>query len=86
MTTAEREGRITCTEVSSHTSGPVHSVAPNGSGRSTDYYTTVVRRQEWSADLDNGVYAGLAYRVTETYISQDPKYRGQFIYSTSQPW
>lgn len=86
MTTAQREGRVSYTEISSSTSGPVDSVAPNGSSRSVDYYTKVIGRQGWTDDPRNGVYAGRSYRITETYISPDARRRGQLLHSSSQPW
>jgi hypothetical protein len=86
MTTAAREGRITTTEVSRTTSGPIATVAPNGSSRGVDYWTAVVSMQTWTDDPRNGVYAGRSYRITDRYLSSTPDYLGQFISSSSQPW
>lgn len=86
MTTAQREGRITTTEVSVATSGPINSTAPNGSSSSVDYWTAVVSKQTWTMDERNGVYAGRSYKITDRYISNTPDYRGQFVSSSSEPW
>lgn len=86
MTTAERGGLIVVTEVERRQSGPVASVAPNGSSRSTDYWTLIVKRQDWTDDPRNGIYAGRSYRIEERWISSDPDYLGQISSSSSQPW
>lgn len=85
-TTAQREGRITRTEVSRFASRPANSIAPNGSSRGVDYWTAIVYRESWTDDPRNGVYAGRHYRVTERYISNSPHYLGQFTGSESRPW
>lgn len=69
---------VSYTEISATTSGPVRSVSPNGSSSGIDYYTTVIRRQDWSD--------GRSYRITETWISPDPRFRGQLIGRVDEPW
>jgi hypothetical protein len=86
MTTAQREARITVTEIDVTQNGPFRSVAPNGANFRIDYYTTVVKLQKWSDDPKNGMFAGRSYEITETYISTRPDHRGQFLYSSSRPW
>ena len=86
MTTAERAGLYSRVEVERHRSGPVPSIAPNGSSRSVDYWTLIVYRGTWSNDAANGVYAGRSYREEERYVSSSPTLLGQFTSSSSQPW
>jgi hypothetical protein len=77
--------QVTYVEVSEHKSDS-WSTAPNGSARCHDFYTVVISRQEWANVPDNGIYAGLVYRITDRYISPDPRFRGQLMDSSSQPW
>lgn len=78
--------KITYTEIS-ETKHTGISSAPNGSVRDvTDYYTTVILRQDWAEVPENKDYAGLSYRITERYISSSPEYRGQLMGSSSSPW
>ena len=86
MTTAEREGYYSRVEVERRQSGPIPSIAPNGSSRSVNYWTLIVYRGTWSDDADNGVYAGRSYREEERYVSSSPDLLGQFTSSSSQPW
>jgi hypothetical protein len=60
-----------------------NSTAPNGSSSATDYYTAVVSLQDWADVPENGVYRGRTYKITETYISNDPNTRGQLISRSS---
>lgn len=76
---------ITETVISRHQS-EADSVAPNGSARSHDYYTTVVIRQDWANVPENGIYAGRSYRIVERYISNRPDTPGQYIGRSSSPW
>ncbi|MEB3367433.1 hypothetical protein [Saccharopolyspora mangrovi] len=63
------------------------SIAPNGSSRSHDYYTVIVKRQHWHNTPRNGIYAGLDYKITETWIStRGPGHLDTCIGRTSQPW
>lgn len=78
--------RPTYTDLSATTRGPIHDTSPNGSSSGIYYYTTVIRRQDWPNDPRCGLYAGRSYRITETWISPDPRYRGQRIASISEPW
>lgn len=77
---------VTRTEVSRIAHAPVTSTAPNGSSTGTDYWTTVVIREEWADVPENGVYAGRVYRITRNYISTDPHHIGQLAGSSSSPW
>jgi hypothetical protein len=77
----------TMTEISATTSGPIESVAPNGSSRSVDYYTTVTLIQDWHEIPENGIYAGLSYMIIKNYISHTPDFpRRQLIDSSSSPY
>lgn len=51
------------------------STAPNGSSRGEDFYTVVISLQDWIS----GQYAGYTYKIIETWISQNPQSRGQYI-------
>lgn len=62
------------------------SVAPNGSSRCHDFWTVVVSRQTWADTEDNGIYAGLEYKIVTRYISNSPNRRGQLVDSSSSPW
>jgi len=54
--------------------------APNGSTRNNvDYWTHVTYVQDWVS----GPQAGYSYTIVERYLSSDPRFRGQFIGSSS---
>ncbi len=56
------------------------SSAPNGSTRNNrDFYTYVTYMQDWTA----GQYKGCTYKIVETYLSQNPDTRGQYIGASS---
>lgn len=56
------------------------SSAPNGSTRNNrDYYTFVEYMQDWTA----GQYKGCTYKIVETYLSQNPDTRGQYLGASS---
>jgi hypothetical protein len=62
------------------------STAPNGSSSSIDHWTSVVSRQDWANVPENGIYAGLSYKITRLYISPRADTRGQSVSSSSSPW
>jgi hypothetical protein len=76
MTTSEM---YIMTEVGVTKSESVSS-APNGSTRNNrDFYTYVTYMQDWIA----GQYKGYTYKIVETYLSQNPATRGQYLGASS---
>lgn len=85
--TSRRGGAITYTVVDVQAGKPVPTVAPNGSSRGTDYYTSVVVRQDWADVPENGIYAGRSYRQNWRYHSSFEDGTGTMrVSSNSQPW
>lgn len=78
---------ITYTVVEVHAGRPSPCVAPNGSSRGVDYYTSVTVRQDWANVPENGIYAGLSYRQNWRYHSSFADgIATQRVGSSSQPW
>lgn len=76
------------TEVSRYSCAGAPAIAPNGSVQDvTDFYTTVILRQDWTNTPENGIYAGKSYRISKVWHSGTAAGRlDTLISSSSRPW
>ena len=80
--------QFTETETSRHSCAGAPAICPNGSVQNaTDFYTTIVLRQDWADTEENGIYAGKSYRISHVWHSgSKPGQLDTLISSSSRPW